>query len=290
MQNNKGEIIVKFTVEKELDGINVQNFLRKYCNVSARLLTKLKRTENGITANKKHIRSIDILHYGDIVELKMPNDENYIKPVNLPLDIVYEDNEIIIVNKPPYMPVHPVRGHQLDTLANGIIYYSNQKGENYTFRVINRLDKNTSGLVLIAKNTYSASFLAKNIDKTYVALCEGELYGQGIINSPIKLKDGHIIQRDVGEGGVPSVTHWKSIYVQNKHTYLELKLETGRTHQIRVHLSSIGHPLAGDDMYGGSLKYFNRQCLHCSKLCFVHPITKENIEIEKLPENWLEKI
>lgn len=281
---------MKFTVEKDCDGITVQDFLRKHCNVSARLLTKLKRTENGITANGKHIRSIDILHLGDVVEMKMPDDENYIVPVKMPLDIVYEDSELIIFNKPPFMPVHPVREHQLDTLANGAVYYSDSKGEHYTFRAINRLDRDTSGLVLVAKNTYSATFLSKTVDKVYVALCEGKLYGNGTIDTPIRLKEGHTIQRETGEGGVKSITHWKSVCIKNNHTYLELRLETGRTHQIRVHLSSIGHPLAGDDMYGGSLKYFQRQCLHCSKLSFVHPLTKEKITVEKSPENWLEQI
>lgn len=275
---------MKFIVEKDCGGMTVQNFLRKHCNVSARLLTKLKRTENGITANGEHIRSIDILHSGDIVELKMPDDENDIIPVEMPLDIVYEDEEIIVFNKPPFMPVHPVREHQLDTLANGAKYYSNSKGEDYTFRAINRLDRDTSGLVLVAKSSYAATFLSKNVSKIYVALCEGELYGNGTIDKPIRLKEGHTIQRETGENGIKAVTHWKSVQVNNNHTYLELKLETGRTHQIRVHMASIGHPLAGDDMYGGSRNIFKRQCLHCSTLTFIHPVTKEKMTIIKQPD------
>lgn len=279
---------MKFVVNAGYDGITVQSFLRKYCDVSARLLTKLKRTENGITANGEHIRSIDILHGGDVVELKMPNDENYIVPVNIPLDIKYEDSELIVFNKPPFMPVHPVRDHQLDTLANGAVYYSQSKGENYTFRVINRLDKDTSGLVLTAKNSYSASSVAKTVDKTYFALCEGELYGSGTINAPLRLKEGYTIQREAGNGGVKAVTHWKALCICHNHTYLELKLETGRTHQIRAHMASVGHPLAGDDMYGGSRKYFDRQCLDCGIIEFIHPVTGKKITVSKKPENWLE--
>lgn len=279
---------MKFVVENDCDGITVQNFLRKRCNVSARLLTKLKRTENGITSNGEHIRSIDILHGGDVVELKMPDDENYITPINIPLDIVYEDSEIIIFNKPPFMPVHPVRDHQLDTLANGAVYYSESKGEHYTFRAINRLDRDTSGLLLVAKSAYSAAFLPKTVDKTYFALCEGELFGSGTIDAPLRLKEGHTIQRETGEGGVRAITHWKSLCVEHNHTYLEIKLETGRTHQIRAHFASIGHSLAGDDMYGGSRKYFDRQCLDCGVLSFIHPTTKQKMTIKKPPENWLE--
>ncbi len=270
---------MKFIVGEEYDGITVQSFLRKQCGVSARLLTRLKRTENGITSNGKHIRSVDILHFGDALELKMPEDTSRIIPVEMPLNIVYEDSELIVFDKPPFMPVHPVRDHQLDTLANGAAYYGMSKGEAYTFRAVNRLDRNTSGLVLAAKGSYAATFLAGNVSKLYTALCEGELYGSGTISSPIRLKPGHTIQRETGEGGVSAVTHWRSIRVKNGHTYSELRLETGRTHQIRVHMSSIGHPLAGDDMYGGSLKYFNRQCLHCGSISFIHPVTKERMTL-----------
>ncbi len=290
MRNSKGELILNFTVESNCDGVTVQDFLRKYCNVSARLLAKLKRIENGITANGKHIRSIDILHCGDRVELKMPDDKNYIVPVNIQLDVVYEDSQLIVVNKPPFMPVHPVREHQLDTLANAVTYYSKNKGESYTFRAVNRLDKDTSGLVLIAKNIYSTTFLSKTVDKVYNALCEGELYESGTIDAPLKIKEGHTIQRETGDIGIRAVTHWKSIVSAKNHTYLEIRLETGRTHQIRAHFASIGHPLAGDDMYGGSRKYFQRQCLHCSTLEFTHPLTKERITVKKEPEDWMEKI
>ena len=202
---------MKFVVERELDGISVQNFLKRHCNVSSRLLIKLKRTENGITANGKHIRSIDILHFGDMVEIRMPEDENEIAAVNNPVEIVYEDDEVLIFNKPPFMPVHPVREHQLDTLANYAVYYARSKGENYAFRAVNRLDKDTSGLVLTAKSSFAMTYLTKRVKKVYVALCEGELSGSGTINAPIRLKEGHTIQREVGEGGINAITHYRAI-------------------------------------------------------------------------------
>ena len=281
---------MKFVVERELDGISVQNFLKRHCNVSSRLLIKLKRTENGITANGKHIRSIDILHFGDMVEIRMPEDENEIAAVNNPVEIVYEDDEVLIFNKPPFMPVHPVREHQLDTLANYAVYYARSKGENYAFRAVNRLDKDTSGLVLTAKSSFAMTYLTKRVKKVYVALCEGELSGSGTINAPIRLKEGHTIQREVGEGGINAITHYRAVKTIYSHTYVEFELETGRTHQIRVHMSSIGHSLAGDDMYGGSRKYFNRQCLHCAELEFTHPVTHERIKVKKEPDDWFEMI
>ena len=277
---------MRFLVEEQLDGISVQNFLKRHCNVSSRLLIKLKRTENGITANGEHIRSIDILHSGDIVEIKMPEDENEIVAVNNPVEIVYEDDEVAIFNKPPFMPVHPVRDHQLDTLANYAVYYSRSKGENYSFRAVNRLDRDTSGLVLTAKSSFSMTYLTRRVKKVYVALCEGELSGSGTINAPIKLKEGHTIQREVGEGGIRAVTHYRAVKTMYGHTYVEFRLETGRTHQIRVHMASIGHSLAGDDMYGGSRKYFDRQCLHCAELEFMHPVTHEIITVKKEPDDW----
>ena len=162
-----------------------------------------------------------------------------------------EDDYLLILNKPPYMPVHPSPGHDDGTLCNFVSFYQRQKGEDWSFRPINRLDKDTSGLVLGGKDAYTA-FALKKVKKTYYAVCQGELFGDGVIDAPIRLKEGHGIQRETGLGGKPAVTHWRALAWGKGHTLLALTLETGRTHQIRVHLSSIGHPLAGDDFYGGS--------------------------------------
>ncbi len=281
---------MEFKVDETLDGISVQNFLRRHCNVSARLLTKLKRTENGITRNGEPIRSIDTLRGGDMVILSMPDDRNEIIPVDLPVEVVYEDDTVIVFNKPPYMPVHPVHEHRLDTLANAAVYYSRAKGENYAFRAVNRLDRDTSGLVLCAKSSYAVTFLAKNTDKIYTALCEGIIIGSGTIDQPIRLKEGHTIQREAADNGVRAVTHYQAVVSCRQHTLVEFVLETGRTHQIRTHMSWFGHPLAGDDMYGGSLDYFDRQCLHCSKLTFVHPKTHEKTIVTSPPDDWLSEL
>lgn len=279
-------IKIKFTVDKDYDGKLVKEFLRKKCEVSATLLTQLKRVENGITNNGSHTRAVDFLKEGDEVAITLPDDINEIEPVNLPINILYEDEHIIIFNKAPFMTVHPVHGHIDDTLANAAAYYAKTKGEVWTFRAINRLDRDTSGTLLAAKNAYSAALLPKSVRKKYIAVCEGIIEESGTVDAPIRFKEGHSIQREVGDGGVRAVTHYKPIEHRNNHTLVEFELETGRTHQIRVHMSHLGYPLAGDDMYGGSLEFITRQALHCGEISFLHPITGESVRIAcPLPED-----
>lgn len=287
---------ITFTVSEEMDGITVYNFLRAKCDVSYRLIKRLKRVPMGITANGSHIRTIDILHSGDVVELNIPNDENPTQPNELPIDIVYEDEHIAVINKPSGMPVHPARDHVTDTLANAFSAHLIASGRpNSAFRVINRLDRDTTGLVLAAKNCHAASLLHGRTDKVYYAICQGTLTDGGTIDAPIRIMEGHGIQREVGEGGVSAITHWtalKNMRLTSPNgncydlTLLEIHLETGRTHQIRVHFTSLGMPLAGDDMYGGSRDLIHRQALHCGQLNFIHPITGEPIEFKTpLPQD-----
>lgn len=282
-------IRIKFTVNEDYDNKLVKEFLRRKCEVSSTLLTQLKLIENGITRNGEHIRAVDMLHLGDEVVITLPDDINNITPVNLPIDILYEDEHIIIFNKSPFMAVHPVHGHIDDTLANAAAYYAGNRGEVWTFRAINRLDRDTSGALLAAKNAYAAAKLPKSVKKKYIAVCEGILENSGTVDKPIRFKEGHSIQREVGEGGVSAVTHYKPIEWGNNHTLVEFELETGRTHQIRVHMAYLGYPLAGDDMYGGSLEFINRQALHCGEVSFIHPITNEFMRIEsRLPKEFAE--
>lgn len=281
-------IQIKFTVDENNDGIQVKNFLRGDCDVSATLLRQLKLVENGITSNGVHIRTIDKLYSGDEVAITLPDEKNEIEPINLPIKILYEDEHIIAFDKSAFMTVHPVHGHIDDTLANAAAYYAESKGEVWSFRAVNRLDRDTSGVLLTAKNAYAAALLPKSVKKIYIAVCEGVIKEGGTVNAPIRLKEGHSIQREVGSGGVNAVTHYRPLKYGNGHTLTEFDLETGRTHQIRVHMSYLGYPLAGDDMYGGSLKYISRQALHCREVCFQHPVTKKQIRIESvLPEDIL---
>lgn len=281
------EIILTFTVPNEYNDTQAKWFLRNYCNISVRLLTALKLVPLGISREGKLLRVVDNVYAGDKITVKLPEDNNEIVPVEMPLDICYEDDHIIVLNKPPYMPVHPTHDHVYDTLANGLAYYLNSKNEHFCFRAINRIDRDTTGLVLIAKHSYAASNLVKNVKKTYVAVCEGIINEQGTVDANISFLEGHTIQRVAGTiDGVKAVTHYKPIKYSNNHTLVEYDLETGRTHQIRVHMSYINHPLAGDDMYGGSLDYIERQALHCQTITFTHPVTHQVITVTTpLPED-----
>lgn len=276
-----------FFVSEKSNGMLAETFLKRECKVSSRMITRLKREKDGILRNGKLLRTVDTLQAGDKVVLNLPTDINEIKPVQGELDILFEDDCLLAVNKPSNMPVHPTKIHQEDTLANVVKYYSEKRGENYTFRAINRLDKDTSGIVIIAKNSYSATNLSKTLDKTYYAVCSGIISQAGTVNAPIRVKEGHTIQRCVSPDGKPCVTHYKPVKQGNNHTLLEIKLETGRTHQIRCHLSSVSHPLAGDDMYGGSLEFISRQALHCGKIDFIHPLTNKKTEIvSEIPKEF----
>ncbi len=277
---------LEFIVPENLDNISVNTFLRKECNVSARIIAQLKREKDGILRDNKKIKTIDKLNAGDKVVLNLPDEENNISAVKGELNILYEDDFIIAFDKPFGMPVHPTKVHQTDTLANFHSYRLKQLGENYKFRALNRLDKDTSGIVIAAKDKYTASYLFNRIDKTYIAVCEGIIEKPGTIDKPIKIKEGHTIQRICADDGQKSVTHYIPICSNNNHTLLKIKLETGRTHQIRTHFSYIGHSLAGDDMYGGSLKYIKRQALHCEEVSFIHPFTKKKVVIKsEIPED-----
>ncbi len=273
------ETKINFTVDDYFNQRTIKDFLRKKHDVSASLLTQLKQSQNGILLNGNHAAVIEKIKVGDVVTITLPEDKNEIEPINIPIKILYEDAHIIAYDKPPFMPTHPVRGHLDDTLANAAAYYALSKGENYSFRAINRLDRDTSGIVLAAKNAYCASILPKSTKKIYIGICEGEISTPFTIDKPIRLKEGHTIQREVGEGGVRAITHGEPIKISNGHTLIRFTLETGRTHQIRVHMASIGHPLAGDDMYGGSRTFFPRQALHCGEISFMHPVNREFVSI-----------
>lgn len=278
--------ILKFTVPQECDGMTLRTFLRKRCGVSARIITLLKREKDGILRDNKNIRTVDTVSSGDVIILNLPEDKNEIAPIKGDLKILYEDDYIIAVDKPAGMPVHPTKVHQTDTLANILKYMQLNKGESYTFRAVNRLDKDTSGIVIIAKDKYTATALGGVVNKSYIAVCEGVIEDGGIIDKPIKLLEGHTVQRTVAIDGKSAITHYTPVKHDNKHTLLSITLETGRTHQIRCHLASIGHPLAGDDMYGGSLEYITRQALHCDCASLIHPITDKKVVINsELPKD-----
>ena len=266
-----------YIVPAEYDGEMLQTFLRRECGLSYRMVVKLKRVPNGMTVDGKQWRSIDRIHAGQTVGLKMPEDAVRIEGVEMPLSVVYEDDHLLVVDKPPYLAVHPSAGKPEPTLANGVVAYFEKKGTPLSFRPVNRLDRNTSGLLVAAKSPHVAFALAQKPEKVYFAMVLGRLEGSGTIRQPIRVKEGCTITREVGEGGKDSITHWQALATDGEVTLVRVVIETGRTHQIRVHMSWLGHPLAGDTMYGEDETILPRHGLHCARTAFDHPITGQRV-------------
>ena len=259
-----------------------------YFHISHRLLITLKN-ENAILLNGKTTYIDKQLNVDDKITISFDyeEDNSNIVPTKMNLDIVYEDDWMIIINKPSNLTVHPTMMHYDDSLSNGVRYYFDKIGLKKKIRPVNRLDKDTSGLVVFAKCEYIQEELknqmtSNDFKKEYTAIIEGILDNKkGIIDSPIARKEGSIIERCIDDRGAPSITEYEVLNenIDKNYSLVRCNLKTGRTHQIRVHFSSIGHPLLGDDLYGGELDLMDRQALHCSKISFIHPITKNKIEI-----------
>lgn len=280
---------LKFTVPPEYDGETVQTFLRQGHGFSWRMVVRLKHTENGITVNGQLRRSIDRLCVGEELVLKLPEDAIRVEEADIPLSVIYEDDSLLVVDKPPYLAVHPSAFKPEPTLANAVVGYYAKQGQSHAFRPTNRLDRNTSGLLLTAKNSHIAYALAHKVDKVYLAIVLGKLEGEGVIDRPIRVKEGCCITREVGEGGKESRTHYKALATDGKITLVRLWLETGRTHQIRVHMSWLGFPLAGDTMYGTDETVLPRHALHCAEMAFTHPLTGERVQLHSpLPTDMKE--
>lgn len=266
-----------FKIDDKNSGLMIRDFLRNF-GVSSALLTKLKQDENGIKLNGKFAKAIEVLKSGDTLTVNIKNSGKMPEKFECEnVKVAYNDEDILVLNKPPLMPVHESRNHRGDTLANVAAYYMESDS---AFRAVYRLDRDTSGLVLIAKNELAASKLAGKIKKDYYAVVSGKFEGEGTIDLPIRRVQESIIERGVFDDGERAVTHYKAIKTDGENTLLKLNLETGRTHQIRVHFSHLGAPLLGDTLYGGSCEKINRQALHCKTIYFTHPITHEKITVD----------
>lgn len=273
-------------IDDKYDGIAVGKIIESKFKISARLLSKLKNTD-GIKLNGEHITVRGIAKKGDVLSLIMPNDksENII-PVNFPLDILYEDDELLIVNKQRGMPTHPSLNNFDNTLGNAVMYY--YKDIDFVYRPAIRLDKDTTGIVVIAKTPYahhkiSLQLQNRTFDKKYLAICKNVPKDkEGIINAPIKREKESIIKRVVASDGQEAITHYKVIKEKDNLALVELILKTGRTHQIRVHLAHIGCPLLYDYLYGEEEE--NKTfLLHCTQVSFIHPTTNKRLTINCLP-------
>lgn len=277
---------ISYTVEDYFEGKKLISFLRGHIKISVRLMRSLKRTEGGIKINGNAARTVDILHKGDTVTLTIKEDESHSIPSDYPIEVIYEDEDVLVVNKPAMLPMHESHNHQGDTLANAVAGYFEKKGKCFSFRAVGRLDKGTSGLVICALNSHAAARLSGNFEKTYYAVATGHYEGEGTINKPIYRPDPMKTYRTADDRGDRAVTHYKVLESGEDYSLMEIHLETGRTHQIRVHFAFLGTPLYGDGMYGKEDSNIDRQALHCGRLSFLHPVTGEKISLEApLPED-----
>lgn len=270
---------ISYTVPAEFDGVQAQVFLKSR-GISRRVLTALKRS-GGLTCGGGTLRTVDAVHAGEVITLRLDGGETSVAAnPELSADVVYEDEDVVVFNKPPFMPVHPSQRHHDDTLAN--LFAARYPG--LPFRPINRLDRNTSGLCVCAKNQFAAAALSGSISKVYYAITDGTPPGN-TVNAPIGRLGDSVIERCVTPDGKPAVTHFRKI-AGERRALLRITLETGRTHQIRVHMSHIGFPLCGDDMYGGECTAISRQALHCGEVEFTLPVSGERITVSApLPED-----
>ncbi|NLJ57552.1 MAG: RluA family pseudouridine synthase [Tissierellia bacterium] len=272
---------INYTIQE--NDKTVKSILTENLSFSGRLSRRLER-KGKIFLNGNPVKLNKALFAGDELVVEFDEEEDQYKAVDIPIDIVYEDNNFLIINKEPFIVVHPTRSHQDNTLANGVAYYFKKKGIKRKVRFVNRLDMNTSGIVIIAKNPHVHNQLSKQmrkntVEKYYYALVEDIVEGSGTIDAPITRLNEEDIVRVVHPSGKESITHYKAEKTYNNITLVKLKLITGRTHQIRVHMKHLGHPILGDPLYGNESPLINRQALHSYEMKFKDPLSKEDIVV-----------
>jgi 23S rRNA pseudouridine1911/1915/1917 synthase len=285
-QMNKGYSL-QWTIPSKYEGRLLREFLIDQ-KISKRTLTSVKFEGGNICVNDTEVNVRHILKKDDIVELIFPPEtgSDKLTPENLPLNIIYEDCDVLVVDKPPGLYTIPSKEHRTGSLANGIAGYYKRSSLASAVHIVTRLDRDTSGLVLIAKHRhvhhlFSLQQQGREVSRTYEALAEGVMENtQGVIEKPIGRKDTSIIEREIRQDGQYACTAYQVLCQFTQAVHLSLHPQTGRTHQIRVHMSSIGHPLIGDDLYGGQKGLIKRQALHCRRLSFFHPMKKKWMEFD----------
>ena len=288
---------LEYLVTEKNKYINIKEILKCHFEISERLLTKLKMNQKILlNGNPAYINTLVKNNDYILIDLEFEEQSENIIPSKMDLNIIYEDKAFLIINKPFGIPVHPSILHFKDSLSNGVKFYFNSIGLYKKIRPINRLDKDTSGIVIFAKNEYIQESLIRQMKnntfkKEYLSVLEGNLEStHGTINAPISRKEGSIIEREINSNGDIAITHYELIKNFEKDgqklSLVKFILETGRTHQIRLHSKHIGHPILGDSLYGNYSNLISRQALHAYKITFIHPISKEKIALEtQLPED-----
>lgn len=280
----------RYLIDENYDGMRVQDYLKQVHGYSRRNIIKLKQLETGLVQNGVRTRTVDILHRGDALEISFPDDER--TPLAAPADlsiISYEDEDVMVLDKPPFMPVHESKRHQEDTLANLFAGICAQRGESISFRPVNRLDRDTSGLVVAAKNSHYASILWKSVKKEYLAVvCGAPPQNYYRVEAPIARKEDSLIERMVSDEGQYALTHCLVLSRGAGYALCRVRIDTGRTHQIRVHMAHLGFPLAGDTLYGTDQSLINRHALHCYVARFPDLDRTRTIEVRSaLPQDFL---
>lgn len=276
--------------------MTLKSLLKTTLQISENSLLKLKKNKK-VTINNEAINFGAVLKKGDVVKIYLSEQASDFEPQNLDLEVVYEDYDVLIINKNAFYVVHPTKSHKSNTIANGVTYYLESKNESIHVRFINRLDMNTSGLVIVAKNTFSHQQIGldmKNelVIKKYIAVVHGVVKNEmGLIDEPIYRDTKTSIKSIIDEKGLPSQTKYQVVSRLKNATVLELELLTGRTHQIRLHLAHIGHGIIGDELYGyPDASLIHRQALHAYLLEFKQPRTKKNIKVTTVIPDDMEKL
>lgn len=284
---------IEYRVSEQFNGTPLYYFLRECVGVSTRIIQTLRHTPESVFVNGSESRVVDKVKTGDEIVIFLPEKTEAPELWETELSVIYEDEDLLIINKPSGVSVHPTRNHPNGTLCNAVAAYLKKQGnENFVARAVGRLDKVTSGVMVFAKNAFVASKLNGNLDKTYIALAEGVLEGEGTVDAPIYRPDINKTIRAVGECGDEAITNWKAVRSFEDKTLLEVKTVTGRTHQIRVHCAHIGHALVGDEMYGAKVTdNIKRAALHCYEVKIIHPITNEGMTfVAELPEDLKKEV
>ena len=285
---------IDYIIDEDSAGLRVEQFLRRK-RYSGQNLSKIKRMPKSILVNGVHYYMRQELSTGDHLQVRICETQNSekIPPTKLPLDIIYEDEDLLVLNKPAGMPIHPSLNNYTNSIANALAYYFQSQGKPFIFRCCNRLDRDTSGLTIVSKHLVSGSILSdmtkyREVHREYLAIARGSVTpSEGTIQAPLGRKEGTIIERTVDwEHGEDAVTHYKVVKEANGHSLVSLRLETGRTHQIRIHMKYLGYPLIGDYLYNPDMEYMTRQALHSHHMEFTHPITGEHMSFTApLPED-----
>lgn len=272
---------IVYIIKEHQNGKSVKQILKGAYGYSSRTLTRLRKDPLGLRCNGSHIRTIDPVHTGDRLQVRLPEEQNTYRRSLITVPILYEDDDLMVYNKPVNMPSHTAYAHHQDTLANVFAAHCDQLGLQLKFRIVNRLDKDTTGCVLVAKNQYAASALTGRLQKVYLAIVEGALTPPtGTVEAPILREREILTKRIVHPHGQYARTDYGTLGRGPGCSLVRCQLPTGRTHQIRVHMSYLGHPLLGDSQYGGTLRSIARPALHCRTLRFLHPVSGQYLTVQ----------